>query len=895
MWRRPPGAVHSARREAFLQGAGWGEPLVNVVKWMSFLAVNWERTAFFCIFVAKPLTSKTKSMKKFLLIAVMLLLFMPALAQQRDKALTIEVKTVAGTAVTDATLKLTQTDYSVSYGTLKLNAQGRVTVKVYAGNHRLEVSKAGYNGEVRTFEVLNDTTVSVSLQEQTQLPFSLGVTVDHDAQSGLNDVTFKWNQEPPVFFDDFESYEPFAIEFGDWTGIDNDGLIAAPLVGEYANRGVKQYAQIMNPMTVEPSWWYDYPILRPYSGLQYAGFTRTFSGAANDDWLISPVITPGNQNSLTFRGKAADQYKERFQVYVTTVTDNPQMSDFVKINIGNYETADYTGWRVYTYDLAAYAGKPIRFAIRYISEANVTGGFMLMVDDVLVGQVYDNAAQAIAKARAQRVAAKSPMNPNESFKVYLNGVEHGQTEDYEYVFTGLDAGTYTLGVQAVYIDSQTEIADTTIVIADTNSRLTVQVSTNNGLSLDGNAVEATEKATATVYRAVIADNEAVFNSLPNGDYTVGINATNYDVCEQELTLSDDMTIQMLVKETIVDPYNITVDVSRYGRDNSDVTARWNQNLSFKDSFEDYPDFARGSFGGWKTVDLDQRNVYPISLNGYIVNYPGASTQSNPLPVPPLVFNPWHTTPPMLPTDQAVAAPTGDKTIIFFSPQLSGANKWLISPELTIREGFVCRFLAKAYDNYPESMEVCVFTDGNSNPSNLDYDVVATIDNMPAGQWLQYEVDLSAYVEQSVRVAVHYTSYDAFFVQLDDFYVGAQQEGGTVDVGAVKRYVVYLDGDSMTTVTEPQVVLNRVADGHHTLGIKAVYASGESAVVTYEFDIDQESLVGDVNGDGEVSVADVTSLVALLMDQSQNARSDVNDDGETSVADLTALVNILLRQ
>ena len=32
----------------------------------------------------------------------------------------------------------------------------------------------------------------------------------------------------PAFFDDFETYEAFAIEFGDWTGIDDDGAQTAP-------------------------------------------------------------------------------------------------------------------------------------------------------------------------------------------------------------------------------------------------------------------------------------------------------------------------------------------------------------------------------------------------------------------------------------------------------------------------------------------------------------------------------------------------------------------------------------------------------------------------------------------------------------------------------------------
>ena len=54
-------------------------------------------------------------------------------------------------------------------------------------------------------------------------------------------------------------------------------------------------------------------------------------------------------------------------------------------------------------------------------------------------------------------------------------------------------------------------------------------------------------------------------------------------------------------------------------------------------------------------------------------------------------------------------------------------------------------------------------------------------------------------------------------------------------------------------------------------------------------------MGDVNGDGEVSIADLTMLASLVSEDSSNERSDVNGDGETSIADVTTLVTILLEQ
>ncbi|MBR1475015.1 MAG: choice-of-anchor J domain-containing protein [Muribaculaceae bacterium] len=830
-------------------------------------------------------------MKKFTLLLLSCLMSVVTMAQSRNINLTIGVTGPGSVPLPQAAVTLMQTDYSLSYGTLRLNDQGQLRIKVYPGNHRLSASLAGYNDGMMEFNVASDTTVTLQLQEENTLPFSLQTSVVHNAVTGLNDVTLTWNKEAPVFYDTFEDYEPFAIQFSPWTGIDADGLMTAPLVGDYVNRGVMQYAQIMNPLAVQPAWWYDYPILRPYNGQQYVGFVRTYSGAANDDWLISPVVTPGNKNVLAFMAKAADIYKEKFQVYITEKLDNPVQTDFKLLNAGNYEQADYTGWREYSYDLSEYAGRPVRFAIRYISEAQMGGAFMLMVDDVYVGQDQSIFRMRRHGQRAHRLPLRSPMNPNETFRIYLNGTQVGTTDGYEYVFNDLPAGTYTLGVQAVYASSQTEVVTTTLTLLDTNGRVTVNVTTNNGQSLDGQTVELTDRATTHTYSAVIADGQAVFASVPYGEYLVGVTAQHYQTYDGELTVAGDCTLDIVVKETVVNPYNITADADSLGN----VTVRWNQNLSFTDSFEDYPDFAQYAWGEWRSYDLDQHPVYPIALGSMtnIISFPGSGTANAPTAIAPMVFNPWQTVPAMLPTDPAVQAPTGDKTIIFFSAQQNGSNKWLVSPVMKIREGYVCRFTAKAYDQYPETMEVCVFTEGG-DPSTDAYDQVSSISQVTTGQWTIYETDLSQYAGQEVRIGVHYMSFDAFFTQIDDFYVGnGQDEGSTIDVGYIQHYEVVLDGTLKGTTTVPQFTFSHLSEGLHKVGVKAIYASGASQLVEYEFTVPHVTLKGDVDGNGSVGIEDVNAVINVMLGKAENAKADVSGNGSVGIEDVNAVINMML--
>ena len=762
------------------------------------------------------------------------LLALTSLAQSRNVSLTIEVLSVPGDNLSGQEISLEQTDYQLNYGQLTLDAEGKCSLNVYAGNHQLTVNRAGFETAVKTFSVTSGTTetVSIQLSEKTRTPFALQSALRHDAYTGNNAVDLTWNTEAPAFFDDFESYEGWSVQFGQWTGIDADLEVAAPLVGNYPNRGVMQYAQIINPLTVEPTWWYDYPILRPYEGSQYVGFTRTSSGNANDDWLISPVITVGTDNVLQFMGKAADQFAERFQVYVTTQTDSPEQSNFVRLDQDNYETADYRGWRRYSYDLSAYAGQQIKFAIRYISHYNLYRSFMLMIDNVYVGQPPVETAQAPAKSRR---VAKSPANPNERFYIFVDGEKVGETTGYNYTIENLPAGAHTIGVKAVYIAAQSDVVSTSVEVpaADSYARIVFSVTANSKLGVDGQQLSLINTVTSETYTLTVADGQAVIASLPKGSYVVNVAEGAFNDYQQSLDIQADATIDIVLTDHIINPYNITVTKSTDGQS----VLRWNQELGFNDSFEDYEDFATGSFGDWLTIDNDKLPVYPISLGSMtnIVSFPGSGTANNPTAIAPMVFNPWNTNPAMLPTDPAVKAPTGDKTIIFMSAQRGVNDKWLISPLIDVHDNYVFQVTAKAYAAaYPETMEFCI-SDGSTRPE--DFHALAIADPLSEGQWSRYETPLTDYAGQQVRLGIHYVSNDAFFAQIDDFFVGQADGGGeTVDFGNVVRFEIYIDGTKVAETTTPSFVLPELSAAQHTIGIKAVYQSAESQTVDYLLDL-----------------------------------------------------------
>jgi hypothetical protein len=137
------------------------------------------------------------------------------------------------------------------------------------------------------------------------------------------------------------------------------------------------------------------------------------------------------------------------------------------------------------------------------------------------------------------------------------------------------------------------------------------------------------------------------------------------------------------------------------------------------------------------------------------------------------------------------------------------------------------------------MEFCVSTTDDS-PSS--FKAIGTVSNLPYSAWTRYEIDLKDYYDKKVYLAVHYTTYDGFFSQIDDFFVGNPNgNDSTVDVGAVNHYEISLDGTSIGTSTTPSFTTTGVKDGAHTVAVKAVYSSGTTEPTSYNFTIDASGI------------------------------------------------------
>ena len=78
----------------------------------------------------------------------------------------------------------------------------------------------------------------------------------------------------------------------------------------------------------------------------------------------------------------------------------------------------------------------------------------------------------------------------------------------------------------------------------------------------------------------------------------------------------------------------------------------------------------------------------------------------------------------------------------------------------------------------------------------------------------------------------------------------------------------------------------------------MYHGKGSCEGTYSWIIDPEvsdALLGDVNEDGRVGVADITTVVDAILNESSDSAYDLNGDGRVGVTDITTIIDIILNE
>ncbi|MBR6490778.1 MAG: dockerin type I repeat-containing protein [Bacteroidales bacterium] len=106
------------------------------------------------------------------------------------------------------------------------------------------------------------------------------------------------------------------------------------------------------------------------------------------------------------------------------------------------------------------------------------------------------------------------------------------------------------------------------------------------------------------------------------------------------------------------------------------------------------------------------------------------------------------------------------------------------------------------------------------------------------------------------------------------------------------YNVTRDGELVGTTDDTSFTETGLTNGTYNYCVTAVYSEGESEPVCVDAIVDY-LLVGDANGDGDVNVADISTIAAHIVGYNPSPfyfeNADVNGDGIINVLDITALI------
>ncbi len=220
-----------------------------------------------------------------------------------------------------------------------------------------------------------------------------------------------YNIGEPMWGDDFEAHDDFALTLPGWIQYDIDGGNTYTISNvDYANAGEAMSYMVFNPSATTP------PIedMIPQSGEKFITSFASTEGE-NDDWLISPRFTVGTTSVVSFYAKSyTDEYGlEKFRVKMSlggSETSNFQYS--------LHQGVDYleapTEWTLYNFNVSELTGTTVRFAIQCVS----SDAFIFMVDNFRIDSTDDGVdnenVETIPQVNSLSQNYPNPFNPETS-------------------------------------------------------------------------------------------------------------------------------------------------------------------------------------------------------------------------------------------------------------------------------------------------------------------------------------------------------------------------------------------------------------------------------------------------------------------------------------------------
>lgn len=399
---------------------------------------------------------------------------------------------------------------------LALDAKGQVNFKIHT--NPVMGDTAQFKAIVR-FDADNNTennisnVLTVKLINNDDYPEPQNLSAERNG----SEVALEWTapdmSKTPhkTYTEDFEKFESFAKSIPEWTIVDMDKGIVAPISNyiKIPESYGSPFAFFVQDNTVKP--FNEYEEFKPYSGSKYMAsqFVTDSEGNSirNDDWLISPELS-GEKQVASFMGKSISQsWPESFEVYYST--EGTDISDFQFL--GGVQDAP-CAWIQYTVSLPENARY---FAIR----CNSLACLQFMVDDVTL-----------------RLKSCDLVDLNLSgYNIYRDGVKINEApvNGLNYVDRQADSDAHTYHVTALYKEGESLPSNSSGVTAGIGGVSAGQICVYGGVGsiviagADNTAVSICSLLGEKLYEGVVTGKKSV--SAHPGVYVVAFNGRSVKV------------------------------------------------------------------------------------------------------------------------------------------------------------------------------------------------------------------------------------------------------------------------------------------------------------------------------------------------------------------------------
>ena len=451
--------------------------------------------------------------------------------------------------------------------------------------------------------------------------------------------------------------------------------------------------------------------------------------------------------------------------------------------------------------------------------------------DKLVSSVTGN---ALIRATLQNDNSK--MEAPNGYKVYRGKVED-KFEDYtllnaenvkdgrtytDATYAGASFGVYNYAVVADYYETDlSQPTYTNTLNKDMEFTVTFNITSNAGAgkSKDAYVYMIDTSLSLRAYGATAgADGKATIAKKVWRDvYFYEITLPYHRMVADTLFLTQDTVVNISLEEFIVNP-----EIASTVTEGKNVVMNYGVNLhNWEDGAEAYEDFAIANLGPWTM----NNGIEKLNLDAAKITW-----KNNKVAQSWIVMNPSKANPDLSGSGDWPAY-SGSKYFLAMATTIKKVRHDLLVRPVTKGGGylsFACRnFLPTVAENF-----AVVYSSTTADSAEFKPVPNGEVTGFKSSSWRYKSVDIP---EDAKYVGIRYESESGKYgFMVDDLVYATEEFANPVN------YELYLDGEKKGTTDLLTFTFENLSVGEHTLGVKAIYGSGASEMVTKTVTISSEA-------------------------------------------------------